>query len=224
MRRLFVRIAALTTAAAALAGCATDTSMVTDAFKFNFGAPAADSAKLNPDLVYMRVTNGKSVALMVLGYVDAAPEAGTEVWYSAAKEKINLWRGRVAGTAGLSTDWRAVQFADVPTWKSALSSPASYRRQRDVMPGYAVGVREQVLIRAVPAPASSRLVGMRPDALQWFEETAAPEGRAPTVPAARYAVDLSGAQERVVYSEQCLTPTLCLTFQAWPAPAGASRS
>ena len=172
----------------------------------------------------MRVTVGKNVALMVLGYIDSAPEAGTEVWYSANKETIRLWRGRLAGTAGLNTDWRYVRFSHVPNWKSAMQPGVSYRRQRDVMPGYIVSAREQVLIRGIPVPKSSSLIGLSPESLQWFEELTAPEGRAPALPAARFAVDFSGTQERIVYSEQCLSATLCLTLQMWPANPSATPS
>ena len=173
----------------------------------------------------MRVTVGKNVALLVLGYIDSAPETETEVWYSANKETIRLWRGRLAGTAGLNTDWRSVRFSDVPNWKSAMQPGTSYRRQRDVMPGYVVGAREQVLIRSIPAPHKSALVGISAGSLRWFEELTAPEGQAPALPPARFAIDPSGSAERVIYSEQCLSAELCLTLQAWPAkPAAATAA
>ena len=189
-----------------------------------YGAPAADTAPLNPAFQYLRVAVGKNVALVELGYIDASPQPDTEVWYSASKEAIRLWHGRLAGTAGLNTDWRTVKFSDVPSWKSALQGGATYRRQRDVMPGYLVGVREQVLIRPIASPLKSEFVGTPPLGLQWFEELSAPEGLAPKLPAARFAVDLSGPQERVIYSEQCLSAELCLTIQVWPAPMAAKPS
>lgn len=200
-----------------LAGCSASTSVVSDSVRQLLSPPAADSAPLNPDYRYLRVTAGKNVALLVLGYTDAVPQAGTEVWYSADKETIRLWRGRVAGTAGLNTDWRAVAFTDLPTWRAALPSGAGYFRQRDVMPGYAMGVREQVRIVPVAPPTASALKDVAPQDLQWFEERATPEGVTAALPPARFAVDLSGGQERVVYSEQCLSATLCLTLQQWPA-------
>jgi hypothetical protein len=38
-----------------------------------------------------------------------------------------------------------------------------------------------------------------------------------TLPPARYAVDLRGGKETVVYGEQCITPDICFTWQRWSA-------
>lgn len=205
-----------------LSGCSSGTSALVDVVKLTVRPPAADSVELNPSFSYLRTTIGKNVALLVLGYVDTTPQPETEVWYSGDKETIRLWHGRLAGTGGLSTDWRSVRFTDVPTWRSALNGPASYRRQRDVMPGYTVDVREQVQIVPIAPPEKSSLVKVTPQSLQWFEERTTSEGQVPALPPARFAVDLSGPQERVVYSEQCLSASFCLTFQTWPATAASS--
>jgi hypothetical protein len=222
--QLFVRSALAFLLLPFLSGCGGNVAIVTDSARLLFGPPAADSVKLNPAFQYIRVAVNKNVALLVLGYVDAEPQAETEVWYSASKETIRLWRGRLAGTAGLNTDWRSVRFTDVPSFKSAMQGSASYRRQRDVMPGYVVGAREQVLIRPIAVPQKTNLVGVPAQSLQWFEELTAPEGLAPTLPPARFAVDMSGSQERVIYSEQCISAQFCLTLQAWPAQPAATPS
>lgn len=214
-------------AVAILAGCGSSTTALIDAARQQLRPAAAETAALNPALTYLRLTNGKAVALLVLGYLDDEPQPGTAVWYSGDKAAIRLWRGRLAGTGGLDTDWRAVRFGDVPTWRSALSAPARYRRERDVMPGYAIAVREDVEIVHTTAPAKSALAGMATEdiaRLTWFEERTVPLGQAGGLPVARFAVDLSGAVERVVYSEQCLSAALCLTFQIWPAPVVAAAA
>jgi len=184
-------------------------------------APDADTAQLNVDLRYLRVSVNKNVALMVLGYVDTTPEPGTQVWYSAEKETLRLWNGRLAGTAGLGADWRSVRFGEVPSWRAALAGNARYQRRRDVMPGYQVDTRDEVSIVPVAPPRASALVGIPAERLQWFEERTATQGRLPGLPAALFAVDLSGQGERVVYSEQCLSNSLCLTLQVWPAAVPA---
>ena len=207
---------------ASLPGCGSSTSTIVDAVKQTISPPVADNATLNPKYEYLRTTVGKNVALLVLGYTDAMPLAGTQVWYSGDKETIRLWQGRLAGTGGLSTDWRSVRFTDVPSWRSALRGGGSYRRQRDVMPNYTVDVREQIQIVPITAPTNSMLVNVKPHTLQWFEEQTTSEGQVPALPAARFAVDLSSPVERVVYSEQCLSAALCLTFQSWPATAASS--
>ena len=202
-------------AATVLTGCASSTSAVTDSVRLLMAPPAADTAVLNPDLRYLRVTSNKNVAMLALGYVDAMPQPDTQVWYSAKKETVRLWRGRIIGTAGLKVDWRSVRFGEVPSWRSAIAGNAHYQRSRDVMPDYLVDVREEVLIRPVAPPKSSAFIGPSATDLHWFEETTTTHNRATALPVARFAVDLSGADERVVYSEQCLSATLCMTLQDW---------
>jgi len=155
-----------------LTGCSSSTTALADATRALLRPAAADSATLNPAYSYLRVTNDRSVALVVLGYVDASPMPGTEVWYSSDKNTIRLWRGRIAGTGGLATDWRSVRFTDVPTWRQALSGGARYQRQRDVMPGYAIALRETVQLLPMAAPDRSRITGLDAQALaglHWFE-------------------------------------------------------
>lgn len=208
-------------AASLLAGCGASTTALSDSVRLMVKAPEADTAQLNPNLRYLRVTVNKNVALMVLGYVDTTPQPGTQVWYSAEKETLRLWNGRLAGTAGLATDWRSVRFGEVPSWRAALAGNTRYQRQRDVMPGYQVDTRDEVTIVPVAPPRNSALVGMPAGRLQWFEERTAAQGHVPGLPAALFAVDLSGQGEPVVYSEQCLSPSLCITLQAWPAAVPA---
>ena len=54
----------------------------------------------------------KDVAFLVLGYVDTSSDGPVEVWYSGSGEVVRMRHGRVVGTTGLSTDWRAVRFRD----------------------------------------------------------------------------------------------------------------
>ena len=97
-------------------------------------------------------------------------------------------------------------------------------RVRDVMPGYRSGVRDELRLRVIPAPARTALQRLDPQALTWFEETVQPPPGvrfaglgADTLPPAKYAVDLSHGKATVVYSEQCLSPDFCFTWQRWSA-------
>ena len=206
-----------------LSACSSSTSTIVDAAKYALSPSAADNAVLNPNLQYLRLTTGKNVALLVLGYVDNQPESGTEVWYSGQKETIRLWNGRLTDTAGLKTNWHSVRFQNVPSWRSATIAGAAYRRQRDVMPGYKINVSETVHVAAITAPTQSNLQGIAPDSLHWFEEKAVPDGLMSKLPPARFAVDLSDSGEHVIYSEQCISSDLCFTFQAWPVPTAKSE-
>jgi hypothetical protein len=97
------------------------------------------------------------------------------------------------------------------------------------MPGYRYGVTEQLIVRRVAAPPSPPIRGVDSSALTWFEERVDPQrdgAKDLMLPPSRYAVDLRGKVELVVYGEQCLSSDLCFTWQRWnvnkPAPQVAS--
>lgn len=175
----------------------------------------------NPAYRYLRVTQGDSVAFLVLGYVDAAPDGPVEVWYSARRELIRLKDGRLLGTAGLTFDWRQVRLEGAPSWDKLLRGPvqAEYRRWRTVMPGYHFGIEDQVQLVRLPTYAPLALKGRSPASLDWFEErdlTRTP-GVA-SLPPARFGVQRDGGGlASVVYSEQCLSSDVCYTFERWEA-------
>ena len=174
------------------------------------------SVRLDPKLRYLRVAIRGHVALMVLGYAETHPDGEIEVWYSQEGEVIRLQNGRIVGTAGLETDWRAVRSPSLPSWREMAGRTAfSYERELDEMPGYKFGIAESVSLRAIPAPVDSKLVGWEPHDLRWFEESVA--GQPDSRPAARFGLLTTQGDFRVIYGEQCLAQNLCLAWQAWPA-------
>jgi hypothetical protein len=177
------------------------------------------AAPLRPDRQYLRVTVQGRTILMVLGGLDHPQGAGDiETWYSGDAEVLRLQQGRILSSAGLSTDWRAVRATGLPRWDTATSAPITYERERDQMPGYRFGIREELTLRHVDAPTDSSLRDLDPRELSWFEETA--RALTPGIPAlapARYAVQGQGSDALAVYGEQCLAPDLCLRWQRWPA-------
>jgi len=97
-------------------------------------------------------------------------------------------------------------------------------RVRDVMPGYRSGVRDELTLRVVAPPKKSELRGVDANSLTWFEEKIRESSSSrlagtatDSLPPARYAVDLTGTEPTVVYSEQCLRRDLCFTWQRWSA-------
>ena len=198
-----------------------------------------DSATLNPNFRYLRVTIGGRVVLLALGYVDSHPQGPIEVWYSAEREVLRLQNGRLVGAVGLTTEWRDVSLPALPSWSVAAHADQAIRwtRTRDVMPGYRFGVKDALALRAVPEPARSELQGLDPQRLTWFDERIEPVpvagltavfggGRATDLPlpAARYAADIRNDEETVVYGEQCLAADLCFTWQRWPAQPQSSAA
>jgi hypothetical protein len=220
---------------ATLSGCSASSNAILQTLPYAYRRnPGVDSARLNPNFRYLRVTIGGRVALLALGNVDSHPQGPIEVWYSAEREVLRLQHGRLVGAVGLTTEWRDVSLPELPSWSVAARANQAYLwiRTRDVMPGYRFGVKDALSLRVVSEPKRSALQGLDPQRLTWFEERAesgsvaglsAVFGNSSTVdiplPPARYAVDLQGGRETVVYGEQCLAPELCFTWQRWPAQA-----
>ena len=215
MQRLLLRIRTLCLALTVLSLNACGHTPVTQTFLDAISGrdKNVDAIKLNPALRYLRVTVRGRVALLVLGYVEPHPEGEIDTWYSVEGEVLRLQNGRIVGTAGLETDWRAVRNVSLPAWKDMAGRPLVYSRERDEMPGYRFGIAENVTLYSVPAPSSSRLAVLPADGLRWYEETVLgqPDGLA----SARFA--LHAGEPRVVYGEQCLSQKLCIAWQTWPA-------
>ena len=182
------------------------------------------TARLNPDFRYLRATIDGRVALLVLGYVDQHPQGPIEVWYSAEREVLRLQNGRIVGATGLTTEWRNVSFPTLPSWSVLERTEGAFRwvRERDVMPGYRFGIRDPLALRVSTVPSKSALQGVDPKSLRWFEELTEFDARVKQrdeekdLTPAIYAVAFSGSTEKVVYGEQCLTRTLCFSWQVWP--------
>jgi hypothetical protein len=214
MKLLLPRLAALGVCVLLIAtGCGQTalTRTISDTLPV-FGADL-DPLPLKPNLRYLRVAVQGRTALMVLGYQEPHTDGPIDTWYSAEGETLRLQNGRIVGTAGLATDWRAVRWPSLPKW-SALRQQArvEFRRERDEMPGYRFGVTEDLVLRRLILPEDTELVGWEPADLMWFEERKVGAGGT----AALYALAGSGDDWRVVYSEQCLSATLCLAWQEWP--------
>ncbi len=189
-------------------------------------APAITQARLNPSYRYLLASLGDSSALLVLGYIDHDLQGRpVEVWYSSTGEVIRLLDGRLVGTAGLPRDWREVRLPALPAWGALGLEPLQFERERDEMPGYRSGLREVVTLRRIDPLAHSALRGLDPGQLTWFEESARPlSPPAPTLPPAHLAVQTVHDLPQVVYGEQCLSATLCLSWQRWPAEARSARN
>jgi len=228
-------LAAVLSLVAALSGCSAASNAILQTLPYAYGRnPGVDNARLNPNFRYLRLTIGGRVVLLALGNEDADSRGPVEVWYSAEREVLRLQNGRLVGAVGLTTEWRDVSLPELPSWSVAARADQAYlwTRTRDVMPGYRFGVKDALSLRVVPEPKRSALQGLDPQRLTWFEERvesgpvaglSAVFGNSSTVdtplPPARYAVDLQGGRETVVYGEQCLAPDLCFTWQRWPAQA-----
>jgi hypothetical protein len=214
-RRVLSAVAGL----AVLGGCSTGMNAMVDSVRQVLPrGQIADGAALDARFAYIRITRGGHVGLLWRGSTEPGPEGTVEVYYSGSGEVVRLLDGRLVGALGLNTEWRTVSLS-APSWRtaSAAAGGLSFVRVRDVMPGYRSGVRDEVTVRPIAAPARTALRAVDPGVLAWFEERTITSDGDAAVPVARYGVDVAGAQEQVVYAEQCLAVDLCFTWQRWSA-------
>jgi hypothetical protein len=212
-----------------LAACASGSSAIWQTLQ-NVWANGGDVSKsaLNPNLRYLRVVVEGRILLMALGYTDPHPLGPVEVWYSAEKETLRLQNGRIVGITGVKTEWRSVAMPVLPAWSevSKASAPIRWIRGRDVMPGYRYGIKDAMLTYPILPPGKSQLMGLNSTSLIWFEEREESAlGSAwlrretgDTLPPTRYAVAVVNGTESVLYSEACVAPELCFSWQRWPVP------
>jgi hypothetical protein len=180
-----------------------------------------DNAPIDPKFRYLRVTLRGRVLRLALGYNDPDVRGPIEVWYSSEGEVVKLLQGRLVGVMGAPWEWHDVVLPErLPPWSDVAKSKEGVRleRVRDVMPGYRYGIREVLALKPIPAPLFTRLRDVDAEKLLWFEERiegypAEEDALAPS----RYAVDVRGGEEVVVYAEQCIVRDFCLTWQRWPA-------
>jgi Group 4 capsule polysaccharide lipoprotein gfcB, YjbF len=209
------------------AGCATRQSVLSETISALWSqggnAALAVSVPANPDMRYryMRVeVQGKPAALMVMGYADPDPAGEIETWYSASREVIKTQNGRIVFTAGLDTDWVAVRYAIPPkNWDSVPASGLVLQRQRDQMPGYAYGVVDTLWVAPLATAPKEHLPMSLPlnvaSSYQWFQQDTHSVVGEP-LPRAWFAWGKHRGMQTIVYSEQCLSPSLCLKMQRWP--------
>ncbi|MDD5247885.1 MAG: YjbF family lipoprotein [Rhodocyclaceae bacterium] len=213
-------------AAAVVSGCASESAAIgkTVGMLVSSSDPTAQ-ATLRPDYRYLRATVDGRTVLLVLGYVEPHPGGNIDVWYSAEHEVIKLQHGHIIATAGLATDWREVRFVAPPDWHAmAAQQTTTYTRERDEMPGYHFGIREVVTARPIAAPGTTLIKAIDPASLRWIEESAQSQTpNAVPLPPARFAFDPRADNETVIYSEQCLSPSLCLALQSWPVVANSGQ-
>ncbi|CAJ3754733.1 lipoprotein [Burkholderia pseudomallei] len=198
-----------------LCGCSTSMQGLADVARVYWGGGNHQVARtaLDARYRYLRISVRGRATLMILGYVDRDPLGPIETWYSGhGKETLRLQNGRVVGGTGLPVEWTSVQLSAQPAWRS-LSGAATIERRRDVMPGYAYGLTDTLTVTPIPMPRGTAYFGQPDPGLRWFVESST--GAAP-LPPASYATRTVGNATTVVYGEQCLDKTFCLSWQRWP--------
>lgn len=207
-----------------LSGCAAKPSVVSETLSAVWKQSFSDEllgAKVDLRYRYLRVeVQGGPLAIYVLAFIDKDPAGPIETWFSAKREVIKIQNGRIVGTSGLAIDWVSVRFPAVPPqWSDISSSPIAYVRERDLVPGYAFGLRDSMEVAPLQEIPSRRLPETLPmdvaQGYQWFQaigHTSAGN----TLPVEIFAWGRHRGGQTIVYSEQCLAPEYCLKLQRWP--------
>lgn len=182
---------------------------------------APQQPALDPAFRYLRLTvEGRTV------YLAAEPgemPGMASVWYSGGREVVRLRDGRIVAAIGMKDEWRQVVLPPLPEWAALVERKDALRwvRTRDVMPGYRFGVRDDLILRRIAPPTDSQLKGIEAQTLIWFEERFEQPEVVEALPPARYAVQQAAQGARAVYGEQCLSHTLCFSWQQWPVAGRA---
>lgn len=160
-----------------------------------------------PGFEYIEVElNGNTTAL-ALGYRKVEGADIEEHWYSGVGEMLTLRNGRLVEVLGMIGEVRQTS-REIPKWDQleANHSPLTWMRTRNLHPGYRYGVKEYVTSEAKVNKKVNRQTNQT-----WVLETVQSEradGRE-----WRYEEKFQLENGRVVFSEQCLTPSICFKLK-----------
>ena len=201
-------------------GCQSANPML-DTFSQVWPAPM-QVANLTLGYEYLWVSWDGKASVMALGAREMHDSAVHEHWYTGQGEMLYLVDGRVQQALGFTHELRQQKGAP-PAWRSFAAQleqvsmkeqnqsnkDVVWTRQLDVMPGYRFCVQETVVSSTVAEPTrmpegvpahahwvADKVLGKKANGLPWL-----------------YAQLFAVANGRVVYSEQCLAPAVCLKLR-----------
>ncbi len=195
-----------------LSGCNT-TNPVVDTFT-TLLPWRAQYADIQPGFEYLVVELDGKASVMALGSRGVAREGDfattNEYWYNGQGEMLHLQNGRIQNAIGTTREIRRLE-GKVPAWRDIdnASRALSWVRGLDVMPGDRFSLKETLISYKTVAPYSApkEVVGE----VVWFadEVSSTNEQNKPW----RYKQLFALQNGRVVYSEQCIAPSLCLKLR-----------
>jgi len=192
-----------------------------------------DSAVLRPEFSYLRVRQGESLALMVLGEIDTNANGPVEVWYSAKGEILRLQEGRIVGLTG-------VQKLSVPQVQIRWIAKDVYERVSDELPSYRTSVVDRLRISPNVRPSESIFKGfrqkdlLRSDRVVWQAEWVEASNSAPYKPLSYVAFKSEAGSQGVgsdkgpvvrvaVAGYQCLRADFCLVWERLISPVAVIK-
>lgn len=206
-----------------LGGCTSSpgTQALVDAFNFNKKSDFS-TVRLDPGYVYLRVNVMGRDSFLARGHVEDLPNGRVEVWYGGRGEVLKTRNGRLLAILGTEIEWLSVTTENEPDWSRLGAEVRCYKRIRDEAPSYRYGIRETVCLTPSTPPRTHQLARWDPAQLIWYDEVVT-DGHAAS-PSSRYAlaVGADGLRE-AVYSELCLKPKLCMSWQRWDISVKAGQ-
>ena len=168
---------------------------------------------LKPGFEYILIEIDGRKTAMALGSREVMVLQGQEQvherWYSGQREMIHMVNGRLQTAVGLTVEWRH-QRSIPPAWVMVdqTQDHLTWSRELDIMPGYRFGHTDQLQTRVSSAPKGAPIL---PSDTRWFSDWV----RSPQPLGGEWVFEQHFAlhQGRVMYSEQCLAPTVCFKFQ-----------
>lgn len=243
MRRAFKR-AVLSIAIISLFGCSPITKALWETssntiIKKNEKKTNLSDANLDKNFQHMHVTVMNQSFFMTKVDTKKTNKGIIETWITPANEIVRTIDGRISQTTGSAyAEWTHTEYINLISWRSIVlkldaGQTIQYLRHRDVEPGGLYGIQELVTIRA-SHPDTSSPIEEHIKNVHWFEEIITPidsAGRMKYIqknnenykklikplPSAKFGVLLNPqGSETVIFSKQCLSQEICLTFQRWP--------
>jgi hypothetical protein len=178
-----------------------------------FGKDGLKGVELKPGFEYILIEIDGRKTVMALGSREVLTEGGQvglhERWYSGQGEMIHMVDGRIHTAVGLTVEWRR-QRSNPPAWSllAKSSSSVAWSRELDVMPGYRYGQADRIETQLGTAPKGTPPLPL--DATWIMDQVRSPQALGGDW---IYAQIFAIHQGRVVYSEQCLAPTVCFKFK-----------
>lgn len=171
-------------------------------------------AELRAGQAYLVVELEGRASVMALGSrrVEGTPpfEDVTEYWYNGQGEMLVLKNGRIHLAIGMAQEWRS-NVSQPPRWREAFTPGGvhTWGRQLDRMPGYRFGSQDEIATGPIERPSNTP-DGVSADA-QWVGDVVQSHTRyaRPWQYTQRFAV----LNDRVVYSEQCVSEAVCLKLR-----------
>jgi hypothetical protein len=179
--------------------------------------PSTDfSAHYKQGFEYLLVDHDGHKAAMALGARQSDGPVVHEYWYSGQREMLHLQNGRLHNVVGMTQEVRA-QTLITPSWQAIAEATANttgggalvWSRTRDVQPGYRYGVVEYIISKQIEPTKALQAAAGQPAV--WFEDQVKSKNQ--DGKEWLYTELFAVVNDRVVYSQQCVGPTLCLRLQ-----------